>query len=120
MLPESSLDLGLLAETLVAFHRDFASVPPDVDGLLREFSAPITEGREPIVIPSLLRFDALVAAVQQRITASAQALPYAVAPRTDERTRGIIDDFLRTIPAMVVAAPLIAAALKLELTRTSG
>lgn len=183
IVTESSLDRGLLANTLAAFHRvntrnaialaalrdghegavrgprspapahapspilpmaDLAALPPDVDGLLREFSAPITGGHEPIVIPSLLRylapdgrllaavwqslrpvlvggsFDALVAAMQERIRDSSQALPYAVAPCTDEGTRAIIEDFLRTIPAMVVTAPLIAAALKLELTRTSG
>ena len=118
---------------------DLASVPPEVNGLLREFSAPITGGREPIVIPSLLRylapdqrllasvwkslrptltaasFDGQVDAMQQRIKVASQTLPYAVPRCTEEGARAIIEDFLRTIPAMVVTAPLIAAALGVDI-----
>ena len=118
---------------------DVTSLPPDTVGLLHEFSAPITGGGEPVVIPSLLRylapdgglltavweglrpllldsgFDELVGAMQDRITASAQELPYAVARTVDQGARQVIESFLRTIPAMIVVAPLIAATLGLDI-----
>ena len=118
---------------------DLSTLPPDIDTVLREFSAPITGGRDPLVIPSLLRclapdgrllravweslrpvlgtdsFDAQVIATQDRITSLSQKLPYTITRCIDERTRAIISDFLRTIPAMVITAPLIAAALQLDI-----
>ena len=52
---------------------------------------------------------------EDRITSLSQKLPYTITRCTDERTRAIISDFLRTIPAMVITAPLIAAALQLNI-----
>lgn len=119
---------------------DLASLSASASALLTRMSVPIAGAEPPVVIPSLLRcfaFDEpLLAAlcrslrpllesdayrehvsdVRTLAQTSAAALPYGVAPCPDAEAQQIIDRFLRTIPAMIAAAPMIAAALSVDLT----
>ena len=118
---------------------DLTSLSASVSELLRMMSVPIAGAEPPMVIPSLLRCFAFdeplleelwmslrpllesdayrehVADVRTRAQTSAAALPYLVAPCRDAEARQIIARFLRTIPAMIAAAPMIAAALSPDL-----
>ena len=118
---------------------DLAFMSASVSALLTKMSVPLAGAEPPVVIPSLLRCFAAdepllerlwgnlgpvfesdvyreqVADVRTRARASADALPYEIAPCRDAATSEIITRFLQTIPAMIAAAPMIAAALSLDL-----
>jgi hypothetical protein len=117
---------------------DLDALSPRAAATLRAFSAPIAGAGRPIVIPSLLRclagderllvalwarlepmlldtaFADRIAATRARVDAASRRLPYAVDRCADEGSRAIVESFLRTIPAMVATAPLIADALGLR------
>jgi hypothetical protein len=117
---------------------DLGALSASVSELLRTMSEPMTGGREPIVIPSLLRYLARdehllravwtnlrpilrshtyarhVAAKQREVDESSRALPYSVARCGDADAQRTISSFLRTIPAMIVTAPMLAASLGLD------
>jgi hypothetical protein len=118
---------------------DLGTLSASVTELLRAISGPIAGRQEPVVIPSLLRYLALderllgavwtnlqpilcsdtyarqVAAKQREVDESSRALPYSVARCADADALRTITSFLRTIPAMIVTAPMLAASLGLDL-----
>jgi hypothetical protein len=114
---------------------DLAALPDSTVMLLEEMSEPITGSGRPIVIPSLLRhfandepllaalwtsiraplrsprFQHAIREVEARARSAVAELPARLEPTTDPDTHRIISRFSRTIPAMIVATRLIAAAL---------
>ncbi len=122
---------------------DLAVLPRSTIALLEEMSAPIAGAERPIVIPSLFRhfahderlladiwtairpqvatpdFANATSAIRVEARAIASSLPYRIARVENENTRRIVERFIATISAMIVAGGLLEAAIS-HPTRRDG